>query len=119
MCDRCSTDQSDCREDDVAGNAVRSEAAQTKSHRGRDQDNHQVITHTPRHLWLVMIFMDCRLTPTGKNLNIRVFLSSDSTFTITTHMYREVEDLRTGEVRVISGRPEVTPPQTPPPPAGV
>ena len=57
-----------------------------------------------------MIFMDRRLTPTGKNLNIRVFLSSDSTFTITTHMYREVEDLRTGEVRVLSGRPEVTPP---------
>ena len=39
-----------------------------------------------------------RLMPTGKSINIRVFVSSDSTFTITTHMYREVEDPRTGEV---------------------
>ena len=51
-----------------------------------------------------MIFMSAdyppRLTPTGKNIHIRVFLSSDSTFSITTHMYREVEDSRSGEVCV-------------------
>lgn len=49
-----------------------------------------------------MIFIDTnylhRLTPKGKNINVRVFLSSDNTFTVTTHMYREVEDVRTREV---------------------
>ena len=40
-----------------------------------------------------------RLTPTGKNMTIRVFISSDSAFSVTTHMYKEVEDSRTGEVR--------------------
>ena len=59
-----------------------------------------------------MIFMSAnyppRLTPTGKNIHIRVFLSSDSTFSITTHMYREVEDSRSGEVGVVVGVDLVT-----------
>ena len=50
------------------------------------------------HLIVVNNDIHCRLTPTGKSINIRVFVSSDSTFTITTHMYREAEDPRTGEV---------------------
>ena len=47
---------------------------------------------------LIMIFIDCRLTPMGKNMHVRVFLSSDNTFTVTTHMYREIEEARSGEV---------------------
>ena len=39
-------------------------------------------------------------------MNIRVFLSSDNTFIITTHMYREVEDSRSGEVCHL-GRPKL------------
>ena len=65
-----------------------------------------------KRLWLIIIFIvGPRLMPTGKNINIRVFISSDNTFTITTHMYREVEDLRTGEVSQdsVSGRPELKP----------
>ena len=41
-----------------------------------------------------------RLTPNGKDMRIRVFITSDNGVSVRPHMYREVEDPRTGEVCV-------------------
>ena len=41
-----------------------------------------------------------RLSPTGKVIPIRVFLTSDNGVSVKEHMYQEVEDPRTGEVNV-------------------
>ena len=40
-----------------------------------------------------------RLSPGEKSMPIRVFITSDNGVSVRTHMYKEVEDPRTGEVR--------------------
>ena len=40
-------------------------------------------------------------SPSGDNVPVRVFISSDNGVSVRTHMYREIEDPKTGEVHNI------------------
>ena len=50
------------------------------------------------------LYRSCRLSPGDKSMPIRVFITSDNGVSVRTHMYKEIEDPRTGEVRREGGR---------------
>ena len=45
-----------------------------------------------------MCFKNFRLTPTGKKIPLRLFISNESGYYLGFHIYREVTDRRTGQV---------------------
>lgn len=49
------------------------------------------------YLWIILY---SRLTPTGKKIPLRVFMSNESGYYLGFHIYREITDPRTGQVRI-------------------
>lgn len=52
---------------------------------------------------------DCRLTPTGKKIPLRVFMSNGSGYYLDFNIYREVTDQRTGQVLIALAESHIFP----------
>ncbi|XP_020604828.1 acetyl-CoA carboxylase-like isoform X1 [Orbicella faveolata] len=62
-----------------------------------------IVTRYGRRLWKLRVLqaemkVTIRLTPTGKKIPLRLFISNESGYYLGFHIYREVTDLRTGQI---------------------